>query len=396
RLLRLLPVVLLAMLGAWCAATLVFDRLHVVVFVVGSLLTGVAIDYGFYLYMQPPNYAGEPYAAKIRRLLRPLLSSCFTTVAGFGLLFASDLPLIRQLGLFVSAGLISALAAALLYFLQFDGPHLEARVVGALRPRGAKWPKFIFPAALAVALTGPWLLHWRDDVRELEVPAPKLEQNDRAVRSLFGDSPDKTVYLTQGPTFAAARDSLEKFLSWHEKTFPGTPAASLGLALPTSEDWNALPARLRELQGFADDLHAALRQAGFDPEQFAPFFSAWKKFRAQPLPDYAALVATLRESLSGPLSLFLQDDGRICWFLTVAAHADNGPEPPAEFSTTNVNQLRSLNDLFTRYRGSALRLSLAGLALVIAGVFAIYGWRRGGRIALIPAGSCFFVLGVLG
>ena len=62
----------------------------------------------------------------------------------------------------------------------------------------------------------------------------------------------------------------------------------------------------------------------------------------------------------------------------------------------SVNQLESLNDLFTRYRWSALRLSLIGLGLVILSVFAIYPPRRGLRIALIPAGSCFFVFGVLG
>ena len=33
---------------------------------------------------------------------------------------------------------------------------------------------------------------------------------------------------------------------------------------------------------------------------------------------------------------------------------------------------------------------------MIASVFVIYPWRRGLRIAAIPAGSCFFVFGALG
>ncbi|HSY54582.1 MAG TPA: MMPL family transporter [Opitutaceae bacterium] len=396
RLLNLLPVVLLAMLGAWCAATLAFARLHILVFVVGSLLTGIAIDYGFYIYMQPPVHPGESYADKLRRLLRPLLSSCFTTVAGFAMLLASDLPLIRQLGVFVGAGLVSALAAALLYFAQFDGPRLEAHVLSGLRPRGARWPRFLLLAALAIALAGPWLLHWRDDVRELELPAPALEQNDREVRALFGESSDRTVYLTQGPTVAAARDALDSFFAWHDKNFPGTPAASLGLALPPADDWNALPARLDELKDFPTDLRDALHQAGYNPRQFTPFFFAWEIFRARPRPAYDGLAAALSTPLAGPFSLLMHTDGHTCWFLTIAGHADAGPEPPAALGTTSTSQLQSLNRLFTRYRSSALHLSLAGLALVIAGVFTAYGWRRGLRIALIPAGSCFFVLGVLG
>ena len=63
-----------------------------------------------------------------------------------------------------------------------------------------------------------------------------------------------------------------------------------------------------------------------------------------------------------------------------------GALPPPQLHTVGLNQLESLNHLFTRYRWSALRLSLIGLGLVIASVFAIYPPRRGLRIALIPAG----------
>ncbi|HSY53818.1 MAG TPA: MMPL family transporter, partial [Opitutaceae bacterium] len=346
RLFNLLPVVLLAMLGAWCATTLAFARLHILVFVVGSLLTGIAIDYGFYIYMQPPLHPGEPYTDKLRRLLRPLLSSCFTTVAGFAMLLSSDLPLIRQLGVFVGAGLVSALAASLLYFAQYDGPHLEAHVLRVLRPRGAKWPKFLLLAAFAIALAGPWLLHWRDDIRELEISAPALAQNDSEVRTLFGESDDSTVYLTQGATTAEARDALENFFAWHEKNFPGAAAASLGLALPPAGDWNELPARLGELKNFPAGLRAALSRAGYDPAQFAPFFSTWENFCAQPLPGYDALAAALSAPLTGPLSLLMHTGGHTCWFLTIAGHADTGPEPPAALATTSLNQLQLFNHLF--------------------------------------------------
>jgi predicted exporter len=56
--LHLVPVIFCAILGAWVVTTMVFDRVHVLVFVVGSLLGGVAVDYGFYLYLQPPLRPG--------------------------------------------------------------------------------------------------------------------------------------------------------------------------------------------------------------------------------------------------------------------------------------------------------------------------------------------------
>jgi predicted exporter len=103
----------------------------------------------------------------------------------------------------------------------------------------------------------------------------------------------------------------------------------------------------------------------------------------------------VRGALTGPLALLSNTTEPPYWFLTVV-DSPSKATVPAELHTLGINQLQSLNDLFTRYRWSALRLSLVGLALVILSVFAIYPLRRGVRIALIPAGSCFFVFGVLG
>src|SRR4051812_50072114 len=77
--------------------------------------------------MQPPSRPDEDYWAKVRRLAKPLLASCLTTVAGFALLLFSELPFIRQLGVFVGAGLICALAGAGLFFSTLRDPFPPAR-----------------------------------------------------------------------------------------------------------------------------------------------------------------------------------------------------------------------------------------------------------------------------
>ena len=401
QLLHLVPIIALSLLGAWSASTLVFERLHILVFVIGSLLAGVAIDYGFYIYMQPSLRSDEPYAEKLRRLLKPLLASCLTTVIGFSLLLFSELPLIRQIGLFVGAGLLCALGAAMLYFAQLERPLLEGRQFGTVDRRGGhpglrRGLRGLFVLALAIALGGPWLLHWRDDVRELDVPSPALRANDEAVRAQFGDSASGAIYLTQGGSVAEARQHLDEFLAYEAKAAPGATPASLGLLLPTEADWRALAARLQVLGGFEPDLRAALERHGFLPDAFAPFFAAWAQLRQQPpAGDYTGVAKTLEGMLTGPLALLGNLHGPSWWFLTVTDHPEGAPLP-ATLHTVGVSQLQSLNGLFTRYRWSALRLSLVGLGLVIASVFAIYPFRRGVRIALIPAGSCFFVFGLLG
>jgi predicted exporter len=247
-----------------------------------------------------------------------------------------------------------------------------------------------------VAVLGPWRLHWRDDIRELEIPTPQLSANDAQVRALFGETAGRTVYLTQGPTPAAARESLEGFLRWHGREFPNTRVATLGYALPTQEQWARLPERLQELNNFDRDLRAALARHGFEPDAFAPFFGAWSAQASRAgRPTYDELVGRLNAALQGPLSALLHVGNGTCWFASIAEHPP-GADPPAATDTVSDSQLQNLNRLFARYRLSALRLSSVGLAFVGASVFVLYGARRGVRIFAIPAGACLFAFGLFG
>lgn len=397
--LHLAPVLLGALLGAWVATTMVFDRVHVLVFVVGSLLGGVAIDYGFYLYLQPPLSDGEPYAKKVGRLIRPLLSSALTTIVGFSLLLFSELPLIRQLGIFVSAGLLSALATALLWFAQVDPPYMPtrkfvqarvAKVSSAVRA-GAR---LLLVLGAAVALVGPWFLRWHDDIRQLEIPLPQLHAEAAEVRALFGETSARTVYITRGEDLASARAALARFSEWHAGTRPGATLASIGNTLPEEAAWRAVPERLAGLEKFGQALRTALEREGFDAGAFEPFFEAWDVWRATPREDYAAATGRLLASLSGPLRMMADVQPGRCWIASVsdAPRAD----PPPELGTIGLSGLANMNELFGRYRVSAVRLSLWGLGLVGLSMLVLYGAWRGAKIFSLPLGSCMFAFGALG
>jgi predicted exporter len=398
--LHLAPVVLGALLGAWVGTTMAFGRVHVLVFVVGSLLGGVAIDYGFYLYLQPPIRPGEPYLGKVRRLIKPLLASALTTVIGFSLLLFSELPLIRQLGVFVSTGLIAALAAALLWFAQIDRPFTETWAFARARLHGDHpvWrlvARVLLLAGAAVALVGPWRLHWRDDIRELEALPAAMRAETQEVRALFGETAQRTVYLTRGDSPAAARTALKHFLEWHAGQFAGAPVASLGLAVPTPDDFAALPGERARLAGYEPALRVALERHGLEAAEFEPFFTAWREWLAAPAGDYDSAVRALGGALQGPLALTMATEPGASWFVTLAEHPP-GAEPPAALATVGLDQLQSLNRLFSRYRVSAVELSALGLGLVGLSVFVLYGLRRGVRIFALPSGSCLFAFGVLG
>lgn len=398
KVIHLVPVILFSILGAWVVATMAFDRLHILVFVVGSLLSGVAIDYGFYLYMQPALRPDEPYRDKLGRLLKPLLTSCLTTVIGFSFLLFSELPLIRQLGVFVSGGLVSALIGAILYFGQLDRAFLETRSLPRPELSRSRGLTRLLSALVAVAaLYGIFRLSWRDDVRQLEVPTVELQANDQQVRSLFGDTEDRALFLTRGANIAEAREALERFLQWHDAQHPEAPGASLGWLIPTPTAWSTTPERLKTLAAFETTLRETMERRGYTAASFDPFFEGWRAALAASThpKEYSELATTVQNQLSGPLSLLLSIGANGASFLTLANHP-LGASPPAEFSTFSVSQLESLNGLFSRYRTSALRLSAAGLGLVGASVFVLYGFRRGIRIFMIPAGSCVIAFGLLG
>ena len=397
--LHLVPVVALSTLGAWVAVTLVFDRVHIMVFAIGSLLTGVAIDYGFYLFMQPPVRPDEDYWEKVRRLAKPLLASCLTTVAGFALLLFSELPFIRQLGVFVGAGLVSALLAAVGYFSTVKNPFLEARAFrgGALSLGARRGVRRLFIAAWVLALPGLALLHWKDDIRELEIPSPELKAEDARINALFGEQTDRTVYLTYGGSITEARASLEKFEAWLQSAGGGrTQAIGLGTVVPTAEASARAARFVREETGFAVQLRVALAAAGFDGGEFAPFFEAYALHAAGVKDDdLEAAVGALQAKLTGPVGLLLHTGRPLSWFVTLARHAP-AIAPPADTHTVSASQLQSLNRVFGRYRQSALWLSLTGLAIIGVGVLLSYGWRDGVRIFAIPCGSCLGIFGAFG
>jgi hypothetical protein len=204
------------------------------------------------------------------------------------------------------------------------------------------------------------------------------------------------VYLTRGSTPAEARASLQLFLSWHARAYPAAKVATLGYAVPTLREWEAFPSSLRALSGFEGDLRAALGRHGFEPDAFRPFYDAWRAEAGRAdRPGYDELVGSLAAALRGPAASLIHLGPGSSWFVTIAQQGP-GEDPPAATGTVTDGQLQNLNQLFARYRVSALRLSSVGLAFVGASVFVLYGLRRGIRIFAIPAGACLFAFGLFG
>ncbi|BET69423.1 MMPL family transporter [Opitutales bacterium ASA1] len=390
-LLHLLPIVIFAMAGAWVTTLLVFDRLPVLVLVVGSLLAGVAIDYGFHLLGR--SEAREP----LRALLRPLLASAATTLVGFSILFLSGLPVIRAIGVFVASGLFWALAGALLWYLAAGAPFLQTRdLARRALPHGRA--RHIARTALALAalaaVSGLWRLSWHDDIRELEIPSPELRQEDRDVRARFGEVSGTHAWMALGGDPGAALDDLEAFAVFAARE--GARVTSAGFLMPSRMAWEVFRERHAALPTLGDAIRRTLVEADYEVEAFEPFFTALDAVAREPLPAYDDLVRDAAARLPGPVASALHFGAATNWVLATADRAFDPADMPPYFHVVPVDQLATLNDVFARYREATAFISVWGGAAAVVVVLLVVGLRRGARVVLLPLLSCAVTLGVFG
>ena len=385
-LLHLLPLVLLA------TASAIFPRVHVLVFVLGALLSGVAVDYAFHVLLA--RREGESYAGRARRIALPLLGGAGTTIGGFLILTFSELPLVKQLGVYVAAGAAAGLGLTLLYLHLFPRLDLSPRVWRLPAPSsGGRGRRALVVALLGgLAVFGLARVHWRDDLRDLEYPSPALRANDAAIRALFGETDSGATYLTRGDTLAEAR---ARWADFYAAAPSDARPASSALLMPEATDYAAThdAETRKDLAAFASAFRAEAEKAGFEPEAFAPFFTDFATWLAAPAPDYEALARDTLAALPGPLGLLAHVDDDGAWFISTTPRA--APVPAGQAGTRSLSGIQSLNDLFARFRAETLRLSLLGAAALVLIACALHGPRRGLRTAALPLLATASALGLL-
>ena len=114
-----------AFLVAAAALFAAFPRPHVLTFVFGTSLIGLAVDYVYHTRM----------AGDVRAVLRPLALSLLTTEACFAPLLFSVVPVLRQMALFTGTGLLAAFACAVAWGMRQECHIAEQKCVAAERSR---------------------------------------------------------------------------------------------------------------------------------------------------------------------------------------------------------------------------------------------------------------------
>lgn len=401
------------------AALGLFDSLALVTFVFGATLIGVAVDYGAHWFAFASSIP-DPIAR--RRALAPgLLTAALSSALAYGVLIATPLPGLRQMGLLAAGGLLTTLAVVLFWLPYADrwAPRRDTRLVRFLEtrlPRLPRWDELprLGQAALALGAVaflavGAARIEWASGIRDLQfVPAGLAEAQTRLSTALRLPSPAQ-VFVVSGATEDAVLAAEERLLTAlrADPTLDIQPLAMADYvpsAARQAEDARLVREALRRITPRMTDVLGAGPQLP-DPSPEAPrvtadavlatpFGAALGHLRLTSEADVAAgvekTVAHL-VMLSGVRAEHLEK----LRALESVARAD-GPDASATSDIATrvrfVNLTGDMETILTRYRNRVLESTLAGFGLLALVALRIFGLHNAWR-ALLPA--LFGMLGAL-
>lgn len=417
-LLGLLPVATGALVGI-AAVALIFGAVHGITLGFGVTLIGESVDYSIYFFVQSAR--GEAGAASWQRRLWPTMRlGMLTSVCGFASLLPSGFPGLAQLGAYSISGLLAAAAVT-----RFVLPELKPRrfAIRDLTPLGARMTAWMEPARRARARV-PWALAlvlagialgvlmmarttlWNRELTRLSPASPAQERIDAELRADLGAPNSLDLVVISGA-------SVEAVLRGAERTAlalaPLTDAHVIGGIdspsnyLPSLATQAARRDSLPPAAELRDNLDRAARGLGLDSRELTPFLDDVEAARHASLLKPEDLSGT---SLAAGLDALLMHEGAR-WSALLPLRAAPGSASDIDLAPVRaalaaagresasvylLDLKRESDALYDEYLQEAMRLSLAGLAAIVALLW--FALRSLKRAALVLAPLVLAVLTV--
>ncbi len=286
-----------ASVPALALAACAFGSFSYIVVGFGSVIAGIAVDYGIHTYV---TARGEHSERNLSLIRKPVMLSALTTLCVFAAFGLSSIPAYRQLGLFASLAILISLAYALWALPLFVKKAVQspARVARVAYSRAGAWSVLaaagvVFTAGLCLVVA----LKMDADVSKLDgTPRATLDEERRAL-SIWGGGESLAAILS-----VEAADE-EAALRLNDRVYAGLLAADVGAAeisslspiCPSDETrqarrhaWSAYWTDER-VQAFQRDLQQQAAELDFSEQAFATFwelFAGWREAsvgRAEPI-----------------------------------------------------------------------------------------------------------------
>jgi predicted exporter len=361
-------------------------------------MIGVCIDYPMHYFAHhvvAPAPAGP--TATLARVWPGLVVGAVTTTAGFAGLALTSFPGIREVGVFGSVGVATALVATRVLLpplvpRKTPRPLLTRRMTTlatALMAGLGRHRRLLVLApvgALALCLAGLPRLTWVDDATVLNRLEPELLHEDDRVRDLVSRVDTGRFVIAVGETEEAAlerNDIVHRRLT--ELAARGaTSFSSLHQVLWSAELQRRNLAMVQHAPRLAERALQALEAEGFRREAFAGLADA---LAATPEPlDFAEISRSPLEPIASPYRVVVGDDTGYLTFLR------DVQDPRAlRASLADVDgivfwdQRTFMETAYSTYRQRVLDMVLLGLIGVAVVVLARYRRAADTAAALMPA-----------
>jgi predicted exporter len=209
--------------GSLGVSLLVFESVHVLVFVFGSALIGITSDYALHYLATGPQTNWAPARARVRRVARPLAVCALSTSLGFAGLGLFGVEIFHQVAVFSVAGVLTAWWFTLTILPLMDllprDPETHAAWWAMLeRPFNTfRWTRThaIAGAALGVLIVIGGVVRFavRDDVRQFQPRSEALAAEEAQVRAALGFTASPVFLLSYGASADEARTREEAALA---------------------------------------------------------------------------------------------------------------------------------------------------------------------------------------
>lgn len=386
------------------ACHLVFGKLHVMTLVFGSSLVGIAIDYSLHFlcdqFRDPLHWRPRDALPQVGKSLTMGLA---TTTLGYVAFATAPMPVLRQMAVFSTAGLVMAyLTVCCAYPVLAGVTRLRAssrgwmRLADQLKPHRLHWG---FWALLALFCIGGLMkLRFADDLRLLQSSHPQLMAEERAVHATLGALTDRRFYLVSG---ANAEEVLqrEEALTARLQTLRASGAVgswqALSRLVPSARTQTANRALLAPLYTQSGAVGQQLVELGYEPDSMARSSATFAA--APPLtlttalqsPRFAALSLLWLGELHGAFASVVVPSGVTDEAALIAA-AEGLP------GVRWRDPVQSITATLKEQRQTAAERMVAVYALTVLLLMVIYGWRNTPRFIFPSLGASLLTLAALG
>lgn len=359
------------------AVIVLLGQMHILAFVFGTTVTGLAIDYAFHFICNRMR----PAPARDRDVLPGLVLGLVSSCLAFFALALTPFPLLQQMGVFVGVGLIGAWLTVLLLFPALLKLRRRPLAIVEYLPRIN--PSYYVAVLGLLLLLGAATLpkmQFGDDLQLFYQPPEFLAADETQFNNLLPSRPESSYFLVHGDDWRqllqrewqlalqlrSLRDSgtLQDFQALSVR-FPPEPVQRA--------DWKLM----RDFYGSAP-VRGFYTQLGYSEEEAQAMVATLRQpFRELTLEDWFAVAGRQYKDL------WLGCDANGCASMVRIYGLDGALSLPREIAgVTLIDPPRAIAAVMSQQRDLLLKL----LPLVLLVVFAVIALRTGVRRALSIVG----------